>query len=427
MRKSILLAVLFSLTLGCFSAFSAEELRFSWWGGTDRHEATLAAIKMFEEQNPGVTIKPEYMGWDGYLERITTQIGGGSPPDIMQMDWAWIATFSKDGNGFYDLYQVADSTNTAAYDQKWIDSCLVNGKLQALPSSFTTRYFLWNKSVFDRAGVPLPTTWEEIVEAGPIFKEKLGDDFYPCDNSISAVMHMLASYIFQKTGKMIIDPKTGEMGLTVDEVEEMFNYYNRLVDNHAMVPLPVRVSQSGNADAQTHEQPGYIEGRWAGMFQWDSALYISLSTVKEFDMQLGEWPSMPDQKNSGRIGRPAQIFAVNKACKNPAMAAKFLSFLLTTPEAARILKTTRGVFISNPSKAELEKEGLIAPINVDALNQLEGVPVFSPSPYFEDPRVLRGTLQVILEGVGYKQMTAREGAEQVMRELPRVLRRVTRQ
>ncbi len=86
--KKMLVALLFLFCLSGISALAGEniELRFAWWGGNDRHEATLAAIKLFEAQNPGVTVKGEYMGWDGYLERLTTQIGSGSEPDIMQID-----------------------------------------------------------------------------------------------------------------------------------------------------------------------------------------------------------------------------------------------------------------------------------------------------------------------------------------------------
>lgn len=55
-------------------------LRFAWWGGAGRHEATLKAIALFEQQNPGLKIKAEYMGFNGYLERLTTQIAGAPSP-----------------------------------------------------------------------------------------------------------------------------------------------------------------------------------------------------------------------------------------------------------------------------------------------------------------------------------------------------------
>jgi hypothetical protein len=36
-------------------------LRFLWWGSESRHKATLDAIKLFEEKNPGIKIKAKQM------------------------------------------------------------------------------------------------------------------------------------------------------------------------------------------------------------------------------------------------------------------------------------------------------------------------------------------------------------------------------
>ena len=83
-------------------------LRFSWWGGDTRHKATLDAIKLFEEKNPGIKIKAEYSGWDGHFEKLSTQITGNTAPDIMQTDWNWLYIFSKNGDGFYDLNELKD-------------------------------------------------------------------------------------------------------------------------------------------------------------------------------------------------------------------------------------------------------------------------------------------------------------------------------
>ena len=80
-----------------------QALRFAWWGGSARHAATLKAIALFEQRNPGLKVKAEYMGFNGYLERLTTQVAGGSEPDVMQINWAWLAMFSKRGTGVTDL------------------------------------------------------------------------------------------------------------------------------------------------------------------------------------------------------------------------------------------------------------------------------------------------------------------------------------
>ena len=85
--------------------------------------------------------------------------------------------------------------------------------MNGLPVSFTTQYFMWNKTVFDKAGAPIPKTWEDIVEGGKILKEKLGNEYYAMDTTRTQAMYMTHSYIFQKTGKMFVDPATGDEAL----------------------------------------------------------------------------------------------------------------------------------------------------------------------------------------------------------------------
>lgn len=60
-------------------------LRFSWWGGDARHEATLEALKLYTQKFPNVKVEGEYSGWDGYVQKLSTQIAGGSAPDIISI------------------------------------------------------------------------------------------------------------------------------------------------------------------------------------------------------------------------------------------------------------------------------------------------------------------------------------------------------
>ena len=99
-------------------ASEARVMRFAWWGGAARHAATLKATALFEQRNPGLKVKAEYMGFAGYLERLTTQIAGGSEPDVMQINWAWMAMFSKRGNGFSNLDTQATPSSSMAAARK---------------------------------------------------------------------------------------------------------------------------------------------------------------------------------------------------------------------------------------------------------------------------------------------------------------------
>jgi oligogalacturonide transport system substrate-binding protein len=65
----------------------AEDLRMSWWGGDSRHAATQAALEICGAKY-GHTISPEFTGWGGHFEKLTTQIAGGTEADLMQVNWS---------------------------------------------------------------------------------------------------------------------------------------------------------------------------------------------------------------------------------------------------------------------------------------------------------------------------------------------------
>jgi oligogalacturonide transport system substrate-binding protein len=196
-----LLCILSLCAFVATSAIAADaEVRVAWWGANKRHEATLGTIDIFEKEHPGVVIKGEYAGFPGYLERMTLQIAAGSEPEMMQMNWAWLSVFSKDGTGFADLNNYKNIIDLTQYDKQWLDMTTIGGHLNAIPVSFTAPVFLLNKSTYDKAGVPLPKTWDDYIAAGKIFKEKLGDDYYPLDSLHTGHAYLLNSYIYQKTG-----------------------------------------------------------------------------------------------------------------------------------------------------------------------------------------------------------------------------------
>ena len=154
-------------------------LRFSWWGGDARHKATEAACQAFMEKYPNIKVECEYGAWDGWAEKVATQLSGGTAPDLMQVNWNWLYQFSSDGSKFVDLTQFADVINMENYPADLLEQCVVGGKQQAIPIGTTGKCFYWNKTTFDKAGIALPTSWDELIAAGTTFKEKLGDEYYP--------------------------------------------------------------------------------------------------------------------------------------------------------------------------------------------------------------------------------------------------------
>ena len=105
MRTKRMIAALATVAYGALAfgtTAHAAELRMAWWGGESRHVATQKAIAACGEKY-GHTVKGEFTGFDGYLEKLTTQMAGKTEADIIQVNWPWLPLFSKNGDGFANL------------------------------------------------------------------------------------------------------------------------------------------------------------------------------------------------------------------------------------------------------------------------------------------------------------------------------------
>lgn len=154
------------------AAGSGEEvtLRFSWWGGDSRHEATLACIEAFEALYPNITIEAEYGGFDGYQDKLSAALSGGTEADIIQMDQPWMATYmSQNPDFFLDISQYEDIIDLSGFSQDFLDDfCVYNDKLVSLPTGNNALNFLANQAVLDEAGIEFgdTITWDDFYEQG---------------------------------------------------------------------------------------------------------------------------------------------------------------------------------------------------------------------------------------------------------------------
>ena len=426
-RRPLVLAAAAAL-VGCTRSRSdSKTLRFAWWGGGARHEATLKALAAFEGKNPGVKVKAEYMGFNGYLERLTTQIAGGSEPDVMQINWAWLAMFSKRGNGFADLNNYKAVIALNQFSEEDLRTGMVAGKLNALPVSYTARVLLWNKAAFDRAGVALPTNWEELFASGKMFQQKLGDKSYPLDGELYDMILLAQSFVHQKYGTPFIDPKQPRVAMSPAAALDWVQTYRKLVDGHVATPLKLRASLGG-ADKATEQQQDWVVGNWAGNFTWDSAIGLREGTLnREQKLAIGDFPTLPNAKNSGMFGRPALMFAVGRNSKQPELAARLINFLLTEPEAALILGRTRGVPLVDSQLQALVKAKKQPELEMRAYQQIAAQKsagmIDLPAPLFEHARMQK-FMREVFETVAYGKTSDQDAAMRLIEEGNALLQRI---
>ncbi|AOY76080.1 ABC transporter substrate-binding protein [Clostridium formicaceticum] len=389
-------------------------LRFSWWGGDERHEKTLEAIALFEEQNPGIKIEPEYSGWQGHLEKITTQIVGNTAADIMQINWNWIYSFSRDGNGFYDL-STLDAIDLSNYEDFLLEQTTVDGKVNALPVGIGGKVFYYNQTTYDKAGVEIPQTFEDLFVAAPIFKEKLGNDYYPIDLDQYGAFLMVLYYLEQKTGKpFIVD---NEVAYTQAELEDGYNFYMEMVDKGVTPSMQVR---AGAGDVAVDQTPSWIQGKYGGTYEWDSAVNKFLAALEgDQTMVTGEFLNDIGPHQSA-LNKVSMTFAINKNTKYPEAAAKFLNFLVSDPEATRILGTSRGIPANKAAEEVLLEEGLLSGLNYEGNVKVQEFAGKGISPYFEADE-LNSFFRAVVEELGFGIIDASTAAAKTISETNRLL------
>ena len=118
----------------------------------------------------------------------------------MQLDWSWVPTYSPNGDNFYDLNKVSNILDLDNYTEGDKSVFTINGKLNAIPISNTGRVFCWNKTTFDKIGVEIPTTLDELLAAGKAF-EAYDDSYYPLVTKELDRAFLMVYYLQCKYGK----------------------------------------------------------------------------------------------------------------------------------------------------------------------------------------------------------------------------------
>lgn len=121
--------------------------------------------KEFTQANPGIDVKIEVVNWNSLLQKLQTDISGGTNSDLSIIGTRWLLDFVKDG-----VAEPLDSYMTPAIRDRFVPIFLkpgtIDGKIYGLPIAASARAMFYNKDMLAKAGSPNgPATWDEVIEA----------------------------------------------------------------------------------------------------------------------------------------------------------------------------------------------------------------------------------------------------------------------
>lgn len=398
------------------SAASSADLRMSWWGGDGRHVATQEALKLCGAKF-GHVVKPEFTGWQGHGEKVTTQLAGGTEADIMQINWPWLHQFSRDGSGFADLREFAGQIDLSQWTEEQLAGGTMNGKLNGIPVSVTGRVFYFNDAAFQKAGLPMPTSWADLAAAAKVMN---ADGAWPFDAAKLNAIFIVSLAATQATGKDMIDPATGEIAWSEADLVAALNFYQSLVDQGVIRAWKDAVAV-GNVEL--FDDPAWAEGRIGGSYEWDSTYAKYADPLKEGKLVPVPPFQVEGATTDGVYKKPSMVFSISKNSRNPQAAAEIVNCLLNDPEAVLILGDTRGLPASAVALKTLTDAGKLSPELIAATEIVATSTGPAVSPVNEHPAV-RDAFQSAIEEFAYGQVTAEDAAAMIIKDVQRATARM---
>lgn len=298
-----------------FMNFSANE------GGL----LTLGLMKdLFEKDNPNIKINIETFGYDTYPTQLQTRIGGGDAPDCFELGLDSFPSY-VDQKAILPLDDLtkASTTDLSVLTEKSVQAFSLDGVKYGMPYSFSTVVLIYNKDLFDKAGVAYPTndwTWAD-ADAAALKIKALGDDYYGLIQPIST--YEFFKVVKQYGGGLLNDDNTA---FTVNRPENV-TALQRLVDNVRVTNICPSAEQRGSLD-----EWGVFKLGKTGMIVTGIWAFPSFTTDCAFNWDIAVEP--------GATTKATHYFAnglaISADSKNAEAAYKWIEFLATSEQVAQL-------------------------------------------------------------------------------------------
>jgi len=174
MKKSVTAAVVVSAVLlaatGCSGNTPAEDgvVQIEFWHGYTEADGKVldSLVEEFNDSQDEITITTATKPWATLLDTALPALSSKTGPELVALPAENVPVWASKGalHDLDDWYSAADS-GAGVLNDGAVATGVVEGTHYAAPLSFTPLTMFYNKTMFDEAGVTVPTTWDEWVAA----------------------------------------------------------------------------------------------------------------------------------------------------------------------------------------------------------------------------------------------------------------------
>lgn len=325
MKKFVVLflACLMVFSLGAWQNQPEKDVtitftNFSASGGNEENLQKMYEI--FHAKNPNITVEIETIGFNDYFTQMQTRVAGGTAPDSFELNIENFAAYASKGV----LKEIKD-VDLSGINPTALSAFNMNGKQYGLPGSFSNVVLVYNKDLFDQAGVAYPTTdwtWKDAQVAAEAITA-LGDNTFGIFAPISYNEFYKVSAQFG--GSLFNEDKTAFTVNTPENIAAVKNMVERVTVSHVQ---PNREEQGGMGDWDW-----FMSGK-LGMIPTGIWSFATFTENCDFNWDITVEPG--EVKKATHFFSNAIVLNDKSSDEKAAAAAKWITFLASDPEAATI-------------------------------------------------------------------------------------------
>lgn len=382
---------------------------FSMGGET----AILEMIAEFEEQNPNIKINRVQVppAPSETWAALNTALASDDPPDLF---------FASGRGNIVKLGREGTIVDVTEEVKSWgdiflpgmVEQMTYKGTTYAGPFWTQFKFMTYNKTIYDEAGLEIPTTWKDFLSTGVELMEKkitpsafgaLGGDQWASLNWIALFNQKLVG-----SDTVVRDMEVDEGTWDDPGYEKALELLAYLNDESYFGVNPVsRPHQVAQAKLFASEAAGMYAG------SWDIATMLDPSKAPEgfmencvFEPQIWhdpEWPGEEFNVQGGAMG-----FSIASNAKHPKEAALLMKYLCGAEGAQKYHNHTKYIMAAKDVKPQFDY-----PQVEDMVEKLKGAGgMFDFLDQSGDPRVWR-VYATSIEGVLNHEITPAEAMAQV--------------
>lgn len=329
-RIGLALLLVLTMVSPVFSAGKAESgktvIRYANFSAGESNAETLRKmVDLFEAKNPTIKVELESMGYgDNYWTSLITRIAGGDPPDAYELNMEQFLAFTlrKSNRPLDDLF-AKTGTDIALFGEGLLDAVSFEGKIMAVPQSFSTVVLIYNKELFDRAGTPYPRAdwnWDDALQAA-LRISALGKDIW---GTFNPIQFWEFYKVVQQNGGSLMTADGKELTINSRENIASLEYMlDRVWKYHVM---PTVEEQAGRPEADM-----FVDGK-LGMWLNGVWAFTDLKDRVRFPWGIEMEP--------GNISKATHFFGnvgcISTTTKHPEETFRFLTFMATDPDVVQL-------------------------------------------------------------------------------------------